>query len=507
MTIIYQYDGGGNRVQKTVQKGEFISVTHYVRDASGNILATYNNEKQVKEFNIYSSSRIGNYKPENLIDDKGKLILGYRNYELTNHLSNVLAVISDKKLGDFTADIIIANDYYPFGMTMKNRSSSSGYRFGFNGKENDKDFGEGIQDYGFRLYDRRNSRFLSTDPLFQSYPWYTPYQFAGNKPIVAIDLDGLEEAYRINSHWWSAYLTAFDDNQIILEILTNQLLAMEFTDDYAKENFNLKNRNVVTDMGSKRPPDETRDGIWIQGTFWKNSGNHSEGYKYEDIAFIPYDKSLPERIGDALHELDNMIPRGNRVPWETAGFGLVGGGGVNGFSIFIEMEGEDATHTDHFHLKIEGNLSAADAAIGHGRQIYKDKSLESLKKISPKSTLKAMTGAGLFFQAYAFFKIKDKDALNLINSEIENNGTGWTQLTIESQARIESQLGISFKGYSKMLEKLFGLKAGLGPMVEYNEKLGQIKVGITVGLDTGLDTNVGPGTGKVGWGIQHNDNK
>jgi hypothetical protein len=34
---------------------------------------------------------------------------------------------------------------------------------------------------------------LSIDPLTQSYPWYTPYQFAGNKPIVAIDLDGLEE--------------------------------------------------------------------------------------------------------------------------------------------------------------------------------------------------------------------------------------------------------------------------------------------------------------------------
>lgn len=32
------------------------------------------------------------------------------------------------------------------------------------------------------------------DPLTSSYPWYTPYQFAGNKPIRFIDLDGLEEA-------------------------------------------------------------------------------------------------------------------------------------------------------------------------------------------------------------------------------------------------------------------------------------------------------------------------
>lgn len=35
---------------------------------------------------------------------------------------------------------------------------------------------------------------MCVDPLFKSYPWYTPYQFAGNKPIRYIDLDGLEEA-------------------------------------------------------------------------------------------------------------------------------------------------------------------------------------------------------------------------------------------------------------------------------------------------------------------------
>jgi hypothetical protein len=40
-------------------------------------------------------------------------------------------------------------------------------------------------------------RFLSVDPLTKDYPWYTPYQFAGNKPIMAIDLDGLEEFVKI----------------------------------------------------------------------------------------------------------------------------------------------------------------------------------------------------------------------------------------------------------------------------------------------------------------------
>ena len=36
------------------------------------------------------------------------------------------------------------------------------------------------------------ARFLSVDPLSPEYPMLTPYQFASNTPIVAIDVDGLE---------------------------------------------------------------------------------------------------------------------------------------------------------------------------------------------------------------------------------------------------------------------------------------------------------------------------
>ena len=74
--------------------------------------------------------------------------------------------------------------------------NSAEYRYGFNGKEKDDEgeFGSITNyDYGFRIYNPAVGRFLSVDPLTKAYPWYTPYQFAGNKPIWAIDLDGLEE--------------------------------------------------------------------------------------------------------------------------------------------------------------------------------------------------------------------------------------------------------------------------------------------------------------------------
>lgn len=72
--------------------------------------------------------------------------------------------------------------------------ASGGYRYGFNGKENDSEVkGEGNwQDYGARVYDPRLGRFPSPDPKDKLYPMLSSYQFASNSPIQAVDLDGKE---------------------------------------------------------------------------------------------------------------------------------------------------------------------------------------------------------------------------------------------------------------------------------------------------------------------------
>jgi RHS repeat-associated protein len=77
-------------------------------------------------------------------------------------------------------------------MPGKKYGAASRYRYGFNGKEDDNDISEGGQDYGMRIYDSRLGRFLSVDPLTDEYPELTPYQFASNRPIDGIDLDGTE---------------------------------------------------------------------------------------------------------------------------------------------------------------------------------------------------------------------------------------------------------------------------------------------------------------------------
>ncbi len=99
-------------------------------------------------------------------------------------------------LKGYTADVIQANDYSPFGAPLPGRQFNNGsYRFGFNGKERDDEAkGAGNEyDYGFRIYNPRLGRFLSVDPLTRNFAFYSPYQYAGNKPIYAIDLDGLED--------------------------------------------------------------------------------------------------------------------------------------------------------------------------------------------------------------------------------------------------------------------------------------------------------------------------
>ena len=214
-TINYKYDPSGNRIEKSVTSGGVTTRDFYIRDAQGNILSVYRHAGgilKLEEMHLYGSSRLGLTELKRTVAEEtiplypvhDSSLIGWKRYELSNHLGNVLAVISDKKtgvagsgssIGYYTAEVISDQEYYPFGMGMPGRRwSVGGYAYGFNGKENDNEVkGMGNQqDYGMRIYDPRLGKFLSVDPLTGSYPWLTPYQYSSNNPIYNIDLDGLE---------------------------------------------------------------------------------------------------------------------------------------------------------------------------------------------------------------------------------------------------------------------------------------------------------------------------
>jgi RHS repeat-associated protein len=216
-TISYGYDAGGQRVLEHLSTDSCNKESFYIRDAQGNTIAIYGNDLKanaftLKEQDLYGSSRLGTWQPNWAIpaptswsNAQDSFQVGFRAYELTNHLGNVLGTISDKKIGvslndtlvdHYVAEVLSQNDYYPGGMLQPGRTynAEAPYRYGFNGKENDNEV-KGVgdqQDYGKRIYDPRVGRFLSVDPITGKYPELTPYQFASNTPIQAIDLDGME---------------------------------------------------------------------------------------------------------------------------------------------------------------------------------------------------------------------------------------------------------------------------------------------------------------------------
>lgn len=98
----FEYDDRGFRLKKITydEDGEESLHTWYVRDASGNIVATYEQDFSVPdhvikpvEVPVYASGRIGLYKPQ----------YGITFYELSDHLGNVRAVIGEELTQEYLA--------------------------------------------------------------------------------------------------------------------------------------------------------------------------------------------------------------------------------------------------------------------------------------------------------------------------------------------------------------------------------------------------------------------
>lgn len=264
-SIEFKYNPMGQRVLKLVYNNTIFSgtptYTYYQRDAQGNTLATYTDAPVVgdqtpramlSELHIYGSSRLGikmpklvsnffegplvtaainteqtteltgtNYDIRRVTVGKGQFeqmrltrrFSGMSQYELTNHLGNVLTTIKDEPIYDFQAAggggtipkafpkkpfVLTATDYYPFGMPMPNRkfsSSGSKYRFGFNTQEKDDEvYGEGnLNTAEFWEYDTRIARRWNLDPVPKGY--ISGYAVLSNSPIWRIDPDGDDDFF------------------------------------------------------------------------------------------------------------------------------------------------------------------------------------------------------------------------------------------------------------------------------------------------------------------------
>jgi len=218
-SLTFDYGASGQRTVKQVsdpQTDEDGYREHYIRDAQGNIMATYRFTNtsadgyslKLTERPLYGSSRLGSLRKEEELNqfetfDPAAAIPVQQidlNYELTDHLGNVCAVVTGRLLdgnGGGTpkqAELVSAQGYEPFGSLLPGRNyNASSYRFGFNGMEKDDEVHDGAglsYTSEYRQYDPRIGRWTSIDPMFKSFPWQSPYAGFDNNPILKNDPHG-----------------------------------------------------------------------------------------------------------------------------------------------------------------------------------------------------------------------------------------------------------------------------------------------------------------------------
>ena len=106
---------------------------------------------------------------------------------ITDHLGSTRTIVE----GD-TYTEVEQNDYYPFGKRIADNTlpTTPTNRWRFSGKEMQTIGGVGLIDFGARLYDEFNGRWITRDPLEESYLSLTPYGYCSEDPINRFDADG-----------------------------------------------------------------------------------------------------------------------------------------------------------------------------------------------------------------------------------------------------------------------------------------------------------------------------
>ena len=106
---------------------------------------------------------------------------------IKDHLGNICAVVNS------TADTVVQRTmYYASGVPMAQSWGRETQPYLYNSKEFVEAHGYNTYDYGFRGYYATIGRFTTIDPIAEQTPWQSPYAYANNNFINAIDWMGLD---------------------------------------------------------------------------------------------------------------------------------------------------------------------------------------------------------------------------------------------------------------------------------------------------------------------------
>jgi uncharacterized protein RhaS with RHS repeats len=97
-----------------------------------------------------------------------------------------------------------------------------------------------------RIYNPSLGRFLSTDPVGMAFPWWTPYQFAGNMPIWAIDMDGLQPMVRRGDYFYTTTKIGNKSFKVRLNINNQQQIEIRRGFSYRSFEFTSQSSKRIT---------------------------------------------------------------------------------------------------------------------------------------------------------------------------------------------------------------------------------------------------------------------
>lgn len=172
------------------------TVTYAVTEYAGNIETIINGDSVITK-RIFNS--IGYYSDST-----------YYHY-IKDHLGNICAVVNSVK-----DSVIQSTLYYASGVPMAQSIGRDKQPYLYNGKEFVEAHGWNAYDYGFRGYYATIGRFTSIDPLAEQTPWQSPYAYADNNFINAIDWMGLGGTTGFSHSGGACQWVAVDDDGNVL---------------------------------------------------------------------------------------------------------------------------------------------------------------------------------------------------------------------------------------------------------------------------------------------------
>jgi hypothetical protein len=178
------------------------------------------------------------------------------------------------------------------------------------------------------------------DPLKDEYPHYTPYQYAGNKPIVATDKQGKQEELKVEGYSYTQVPRKLPDNLSEYFLTQGQDLIGEFTKAFGEGSSKEQKREFIKNLQS-----DFKDYILDQTKISEQDGR----YKIDSDKLLTEAKDLDDQ-GVNGYQIERTVFRRDDLARQA-----LESTSINSL-VFDRQKQNDATAARYQELKLQREL-------------------------------------------------------------------------------------------------------------------------------------------------------